>query len=497
MAVVSSYPMDKFIKDNLLFLLICIAFLAAGGFFTFSYTKFVKNSVIKPVLSIKNLVAKAGNGEEIKTYAKFGSVEEFDQISDEIVKFYGDFGEKKAKFEEYSRKFGFLFEKGPFILLLIDAKSGRIVEASARACGFYGFSEEAIKSKNLAELNASNLTDMKTLQEDKGEIYETNHFAAGGEIKQVRIYKQNYELPGGEKIGFCVVKDVTKSNALKKNAQKQSEIDAHSPLFSVVWKDRFIGDISSVSDNIERALGYKKSEILSNEFEFKNIIHPEDRDRLANEFNIKFSLFNAASLKKENESLQSCRLIRKNLEVINCSVFIKFISKDGRTVDEVIGYFIESKLAANLTAKTGMEIARLNDDKGGAYKNTILSLFANAQEAVAVVGLDGVFLDANKAFCKISGYSKEEAIGKPSNLLKSGVHDAKFYEHMWQSLLTKGFYSREIYNKRKNGEIYLEQLDIATVYSGSKPSYFVAAFHELPWVEPEIKLAELKAKEQE
>lgn len=497
LAVVSSYSMGKFVKENLIFLLICVAFLAVGAIFTIRYVKFVKNSVIKPVLSIKNLVAKAGDGEEIKTYAKFGSIEEFDKISEEIVKFYCDFGNKKAKFEEYSRKFGFLFEKGPFILLLIDAKSGRIVEASARACEFYGFSEEAIKSKNLAELNASNLTDMKTLQEYEGEIYETNHFAAGGEIKQVRIYKQNYDLPGGEKIGFCVVKDVTKSNALKKNAQKQSEIDAHSPLFSVVWKDRFIGDISSVSDNIERALGYKKSEIFSKEFEFKNIIHPDDRDRLANEFNIKFSLFNAASLKKENESLQSCRLIRKNLEIMDCSVFIKFISKDGRAVDEVIGYFIESKLAANLTAKTGMEIARLNDSKEYAYKNTILSLFANAQEAVAVVGLDGVFLDANEAFCKMSGYTKEEAIGKPSNLLKSGVHDAKFYEHMWQSLLTKGFYSREIYNKRKNGEIYLEQLDIATVYSGSKPSYFVAAFHELPWREPEASPDESKAKEQE
>ncbi|MGP1532911.1 MAG: PAS domain S-box protein [Campylobacter sp.] len=497
LAVVSSYSMGKFVKENLIFLLICVAFLVAGAIFTIRYVKFVKNSVIKPVLSIKNLVAKAGDGEEIKTYAKFGSVEEFDQISDEIVKFYGDFGEKKAKFEEYSRKFGFLFEKGPFILLLIDAKSGRIVEASARACEFYGFSEEAIKSKNLAELNASNLTDMKTLQEDEGEIYETNHFVAGGEIKQVRIYKQNYGLSNGEKIGFCVVKDITKSNTLKKNAQKQSEIDAHSPLFSVVWKDRFIGDISSVSDNIERALGYKKSEILSSEFEFKNIIHPEDRDRLANEFNIKFSLFNAASLKKENESLQSCRLIRKNLEVINCSVFIKFISKDGRTVDEVIGYFIESKLAANLTAKTGIEIARLNDDKEGAYKNTILSLFANAQEAVAVVGLDGVYLDVNEAFCKITGYEKSEAIDKPSNLLKSGIQGAKFYENMWQSLLTKGFYGSKIYNKRKNGEIYLEQLSIATVYSGSKPSYFVAAFHELPWKEPEASPDESIVKEQE
>ncbi len=497
LAVVSSYPVDKFIKENLLFLLICVAFLAVGGFFTFSYTKFVKNSVIKPILSIRNILAKAGRGEEIKAYANFGSIKEFEQILDEIVKFHDDFVQKKMNFEDYSRKFGFLFEKGPFVMLLIDAKSGKIIEASTKACEFYGLNDVEIKNKNLAELNASNLTDMTIRQDGEAQIYETAHFVASGEVRQVRIRKQNYELPGGEKIGFCVIKDVTKSNALKKNAQKQSEIDANSPMFSVVWKDRFIGEISSVSDNIESALGYKKSEIFSNEFEFKNIIHPDDLYRLTNEFNIKFSLFNAVLLKKENEFLQTCRLIRKNLEVINCSVFIKFISKDGRTVDEVIGYFIESKLAANLTAKTGMEIARLNDDKEGAYKNTILSLFVNAQEAVAVVGLDGVFLDANEAFCRISGYSKEEAIGKPSNLLRSGVHDDKFYENMWKILLKNGFYSGKIYNKRKNGEIYLEQLSIATVYSGSKPSYFVAAFHELPWREPGIKQNESKAKEQE
>lgn len=497
LAVVSSYPVDKFLKENLLFLLICAVSLVAGAFFTIYYVKFVKNSVIKPILSIRNILAKAGRGEEIKAYANFGSIKEFEQILDEIVKFHDDFVQKKMNFEDYSRKFGFLFEKGPFVMLLIDAKSGKIIEASTKACEFYGLNDVEIKNKNLAELNASNLTDMTIRQDGEAQIYETTHFVASGEVRQVRIRKQNYELPGGEKIGFCVIKDVTKSNALKKNAQKQSEIDANSPMFSVVWKDRFIGEISSVSDNIESALGYKKSEIFSNEFEFKNIIHPDDLYRLTNEFNIKFSLFNAVLLKKENEFLQTCRLIRKNLEVINCSVFIKFISKDGRTVDEVIGYFIESKLVANLTAKTGMEIARLNDDKEGAYKNTILSLFVNAQEAVAVVGLDGVFLDANEAFCRISGYSKEEAIGKPSNLLRSGVHDDKFYENMWKILLKNGFYSGKIYNKRKNGEIYLEQLSIATVYSGSKPSYFVAAFHELPWREPGIKQNESKAKEQE
>jgi len=497
-AVVSYYPMGKFIKENSLFLTLCAAFFIVGAFFTFYCVKFFKNSVIKPVLSIKNLLSKTARGEELKVCAKLCEIEEFEQIAGGIVQIYGDYSAKKAKFEDDSHKFGFLFEKGPFILLLIDAKSGAITRASAKALEFYGLSSEEIRQKNLAQLNASNLIDVKIEQEGEVQIYETSQFTANGEIRQVRISKQNYELNNGEKIGFCIVKDVTQSNILKKNAQKQNEIAAYSPLFSIVWKDRLIGEIANVSDNIERVLGYKKSEIFSSEFDFKNVIHPDDLGRLTNEFNIKFSLFNAASLKKGHESLQACRLIRKNLEVINCSVFIKFISKDGRTVDEVIGYFIESELVANLSSEPGTNVLKsLTDEKEDAHKNTILNLFANANEGVAIVGLNGVFLEANEAFCKITGYTKDEAVGKPSNLLKSGVHDAKFYINMWKSLLKSGFYSGEIYNKRKNGEIYLERLSIVAVYSGAKPSYFVAAFHELPWKEPEAKPDESKAKEQE
>ena len=139
---------------------------------------------------------------------------------------------------------------------------GTITRTSTKALKFYGLSSEEIRQKNLAQLNASNLIDVKIEQEGEVQIYETSQFTANGEIRQVRISKQNYELNNGEKIGFCIVKDVTQSNILKKNAQKQNEIAAYSPLFSIVWKDRLIDEIANVSDNIERVLGYKKSETL-------------------------------------------------------------------------------------------------------------------------------------------------------------------------------------------------------------------------------------------
>ena len=76
-------------------------------------------------------------------------------------------------------------------------------------------------------------------------------------------------------------------------------------------------------------------------------------------------------------------------------------------MDEVIGYFIESELVANLSSEPGTNVLKsLTDEKEDAHKNTILNLFANANEGVAIVGLNGVFLEANEAFCKITGYTK-------------------------------------------------------------------------------------------
>ena len=481
-AAVSYYPLNKLVRENLIFLLVCGVFLGAGSLFTLFYAKFMKQNVVKPIYVIKNLTRKARRGEEISGYLKFGEIDDFEQIASDVKSLFDEREASKAALERYSSKFGFLFEKGPFILLLIDAKSGEILEASAKACEFYGLSAEEIKGKNLTLLNAPDLAQIKILQEDGAQIYETSRIAADGQTRQIRIRKQNYELSCGEKIGFCVIEDVTQSDALKKNAVKEDLMSEHSPAFSVAWKGGLVGAVSGVSHSVKRVLGYKPAEMLAADFDFKNIIHPDDLDKFLNEFNIKFRLYGANLRKKEFESLQPCRLMRKNLESVKCDIFVKFISQDGKNIDEAIGYFIECELSRNLISLQGAASSLSSGQ--GLRGEAILRLLANSSEGVATVLLDGTFAGVNDAFCKVSGYEKSEAVGKPSNLLKSGVHDAKFYENMWQSLLKNGFYSGEVYNKRKNGEIYLEQLSIVTIFESGKPAYFVAAFHELPWREP-------------
>ena len=86
-----------------------------------------------------------------------------------------------------------------------------------------------------------------------------------------------------------------------------------------------------------------------------------------------------------------------------------------------------------------------------------------SQEAMIVADANGIILRVNKAFTEITGYSAEEVIGSTPKVLSSGLHDKVFYEAMWQTLQQSGTWEGEVWNRRKDGEAYLERLVITAV----------------------------------
>ena len=99
-----------------------------------------------------------------------------------------------------------------------------------------------------------------------------------------------------------------------------------------------------------------------------------------------------------------------------------------------------------------------------------------SQEGIFITDANGVILKVNNAFTKITGYSAAEAIGQTPRLLKSGRHDAAFYAALWDSIKNTGVWSGEIYNRRKNGEICPQALNITNVpgSDGSTVQYVTA-----------------------
>jgi diguanylate cyclase (GGDEF)-like protein/PAS domain S-box-containing protein len=106
--------------------------------------------------------------------------------------------------------------------------------------------------------------------------------------------------------------------------------------------------------------------------------------------------------------------------------------------------------------------------------------FENSAEGVTVADPECNIVSVNRAFTEITGYSEAEVLGRNPRILQSGRHDRAFYEAMWASIGTTGRWCGEIWNKRKNGEIYPEWITIATVYddAGTLTNY-VAVFADI------------------
>lgn len=108
------------------------------------------------------------------------------------------------------------------------------------------------------------------------------------------------------------------------------------------------------------------------------------------------------------------------------------------------------------------------------------SVFQSSSEGVLITDAKGTILSVNPAFTCLTGYTELEAVGQTPRLLRSEHHDAEFYNSMWESLLQKGQWQGEIWNRKKGGEVYLEWLTINRVDDNTgRPVRYAAVFHDI------------------
>lgn len=108
------------------------------------------------------------------------------------------------------------------------------------------------------------------------------------------------------------------------------------------------------------------------------------------------------------------------------------------------------------------------------------SVFTHAREGIMITDNSGNIIDVNDTFSNITGYNREEVLGKNPRFLQSNKHSKDFYSAMWTSLLENKQWSGELWNRRKNGELFFQLTTISTVFNNKgKTQNYVALFSDI------------------
>ncbi|WP_162560201.1 sensor domain-containing protein [Methylotetracoccus oryzae] len=192
------------------------------------------------------------------------------------------------------------------------------------------------------------------------------------------------------------------------------------------------GCIRRLNPQWEKTLGYRLDELVAHHF--LDLVHPDD---------VAATLEAAATLDATGSVYQFRNRCRHKDGSYRCF--------------EWTGTARESELiiatARDVTARLQTEQALLQ----------AAAVFENTRDGVAITDAEERIVNVNRAFTELTGYTKQDALGKTHRLLKSGRHGAKFYAAMWKALDKSGHWQGEIWNRRKSGELFPELLTINAI----------------------------------
>lgn len=235
-------------------------------------------------------------------------------------------------------------------------------------------------------------------------------------------------------------------------------------------RERFI---SSIINNIPDMVGYWDTDLRCR---FANNAYREWFGKSPEEIiGISFQDLSGESLFKLNEPHIHRALAGEQQR------FERSLTKTDGHVGHIIGHYIPDCDADGTVKGFAIQSSEVTVLKETAEKLKLAAcVFENTLDGVLITDAEGTILSVNPAFVEITGYTAEEAVGQNPRMLQSNRHDPIFYNAMWRVIKTKGQWNGEIWNRRKDGELYLERMTISMVPDANgEPIRYVSIFSDI------------------
>ncbi|QVL50901.1 MAG: EAL domain-containing protein [Thiocapsa sp.] len=209
------------------------------------------------------------------------------------------------------------------------------------------------------------------------------------------------------------------------------------------------------NDRLCEIFGYSREELA--EMTWVELTYPPDLDADLAEFqHVLAGTSDGYAMEK--------RYVRKDGGIVHTEIDVRVVRHEDGAVDYFVG------TVADISERKRQEERR----------RLATALFDNTREGVVVTDRDTRILQVNKAFVELTGYSEGDVLGRTPGFLRSDRHDAAFFDAMWRSLEDTGHWQGELWNRRKNGELYPVLLNISAVRDDAgRVIQYVGAFADL------------------
>ena len=356
-----------------------------------------------------------------------------------------------------------IFETNQAIKLILDPEDGRIVDANQAASRFYGYPHDRLVGMNIRQINRMDgdaVTQvMRQASQQQRLAFEFRHQLADGDVRDVEVFTGPLAYRG-KTLLYSIIHDVSERTAATR-ALRDSEERLELALRGAdlgLWDWDIASGSVTYSARWAQMLGERIDDVVPHVDSWWSRVHPDDVAAVT------------AALQDHLDG--ETQQFEKTYRMAHGDGGWRWITNRGRVVER------DADGRPLRAAGTHMDVtaSRCAQDR----LRLVAQVFDNGNEGVIITDAENRIVEVNKAFSAITGYAADEVIGKRPQLLSSGRHDRAFYQALWQSLQHSGRWSGEIWNRRKNCEVYPEWLSISAVHDDDgKVCNYVAVFSDI------------------
>jgi diguanylate cyclase (GGDEF)-like protein/PAS domain S-box-containing protein len=341
--------------------------------------------------------------------------------------------------------------------VMVVSQDGVIVDCNPTFHQRLGYAKEELVGMSVTTLDPPEFAArvpkrLAQIREQGQATFETAHYRRDGSIMPVELSARFFYV-NGELVFFSIVRDISERKVLEQRLQEGLDIYQAAINTSALgfWALNATGQFMEVNEAYVQHSGYSREELLRmNVPDVEAMQQPEDVAARIEE------IINTSGYARFRSAHR-----RKNGTVWPVEIITTFSPIQGG----LFFVFIED-LTEKVTQEGRLQMASL--------------VFETMNQAVVVTDASNRIVTINPATTLITGYTLDEVKGQDPKIFASGRHDHAFYAAMWQSLQTDGHWEGEIWDRRKDGEVYPKWLTLNVIKDAhGNTQQYVSVFSDI------------------